>query len=285
VHGYLANSGNPVYNDIDNKELRALIMKKNGFTLAEVLITLGIIGVVAALVMPALVNNYRKQALKTGLKKAYSQLSEAAARYQADNGEPLSVDGFFKNGVAEEINALINDFVQSYYKDTVYCKYSFSYISGNGCINATNGFVKDHKRYLDKTRTSTLNTFSNTGQWVLADGSFLMAHLVAQPSGFNYNYEFIMSVDVNGAKPPNTWGKDTFVFQLINGRFVPFGAVGTMYGLPSSPDGIITDATAADADEKYCNANATASKDMALSGQTCTYKALFDENFWRQMKL
>lgn len=42
---------------------------KNAFTLAEVLITLGIIGVVAALTIPTLVNNYRKKQFETGLKK------------------------------------------------------------------------------------------------------------------------------------------------------------------------------------------------------------------------
>lgn len=36
-------------------------MKLNSFTLAEVLVTLGIIGVVAALTMPTLIANYRKQ--------------------------------------------------------------------------------------------------------------------------------------------------------------------------------------------------------------------------------
>lgn len=44
-------------------------MKKFGFTLAEVLITLGIIGVVAAMTMPTLVSKYRQRALETAFKK------------------------------------------------------------------------------------------------------------------------------------------------------------------------------------------------------------------------
>lgn len=43
--------------------------KFDGFTLAEVLITLGIIGVVAALTLPALVQNYRNQVVETRLKR------------------------------------------------------------------------------------------------------------------------------------------------------------------------------------------------------------------------
>ena len=52
-------------------------ISKAAFTLAEVLITLGIIGIVAALTMPALIANYQKQVTLNGLKKAYSQLAQA----------------------------------------------------------------------------------------------------------------------------------------------------------------------------------------------------------------
>ena len=51
--------------------------KKFAFTLAEVLITLGIIGVVAAMTLPTLIQNYRKQQTTTQLKATYSILSQA----------------------------------------------------------------------------------------------------------------------------------------------------------------------------------------------------------------
>lgn len=44
-------------------------MNIKAFTLAEVLITLGIIGIVAALTLPALIQNNRNKELQTGLKK------------------------------------------------------------------------------------------------------------------------------------------------------------------------------------------------------------------------
>lgn len=53
-------------------------MKKNGFTLAEVLITLAIIGVVATMTLPALMNNTGEQQYITGLKKGINTLTEAA---------------------------------------------------------------------------------------------------------------------------------------------------------------------------------------------------------------
>ena len=49
---------------------------KNAFTLSEVLITLGIIGVVASLTMPSLIKNYRHRVLKTQFAKSYSILSQ-----------------------------------------------------------------------------------------------------------------------------------------------------------------------------------------------------------------
>jgi len=49
---------------------------KKGFTLAEVLITLGIIGIVAALTMPALITKYQEQALRTQFKKAFSVFTQ-----------------------------------------------------------------------------------------------------------------------------------------------------------------------------------------------------------------
>lgn len=61
-------------------------MKKNGFTLAEVLITLAIIGVVATMTLPGLVTNTGEQQAKTGLRKGINTLTEAAQMNKANNG-------------------------------------------------------------------------------------------------------------------------------------------------------------------------------------------------------
>ncbi len=62
-------------------------MKKNGFTLAEVLITLAIIGVVAAVAVPSVISNSQQQEFKTGLKKAVSVLNSAITMNMALDGE------------------------------------------------------------------------------------------------------------------------------------------------------------------------------------------------------
>ena len=61
--------------------------KANGFTLAEVLITLGIIGIVAALTLPSLITNYREKQRVTQLKKIHSTLQQAFVRAQEAHGE------------------------------------------------------------------------------------------------------------------------------------------------------------------------------------------------------
>jgi prepilin-type N-terminal cleavage/methylation domain-containing protein len=61
-------------------------MTGRGFTLAEVLITLGIIGVVAALTIPGLVANYQKKVLETRIKKFYSTIQQAGRMKEAEDG-------------------------------------------------------------------------------------------------------------------------------------------------------------------------------------------------------
>ena len=62
-------------------------LKRNGFTLAEVLITLVIIGVIAALTIPALMNKTNEQETVVAVKKAYSVLGQAYQRVVSENGE------------------------------------------------------------------------------------------------------------------------------------------------------------------------------------------------------
>ena len=59
---------------------------KRAFTLAEVLITLGIIGVVAALTMPSLIEHHQKQVVETKLKSFYSIMNQAIQIAAIDEG-------------------------------------------------------------------------------------------------------------------------------------------------------------------------------------------------------
>ena len=61
-------------------------LKVFGYTLAEVLITLGIIGIIAALTIPPLTVNYQKKEAATKLKYTYSMLAQAILLSEKDNG-------------------------------------------------------------------------------------------------------------------------------------------------------------------------------------------------------
>ena len=58
-----------------------------GFTLAEVLITLGIIGVVAALTIPTLIQKYTNKVVETRLVQFYSSINQAVKLSEIDNGD------------------------------------------------------------------------------------------------------------------------------------------------------------------------------------------------------
>jgi len=87
-----------------------------GFTLAEVLITLGIIGVVAALTMPALVANYKKQEAVSKLKKSYTMVAQALKMSELDNGEFQYWDK------GRDANAYLEKFWLPYFKSIKVCK-------------------------------------------------------------------------------------------------------------------------------------------------------------------
>ena len=59
------------------------MMNRNGFTLAEVLITLGIIGIVAALTIPTLIANTKSQQFRSQFKKTLSTLNQAGLMAKA----------------------------------------------------------------------------------------------------------------------------------------------------------------------------------------------------------
>src|SRR3989339_923258 len=62
---------------------------KKGFNLAEILITLTVVGIVASLVISSLIQNFEDQHLKSAFKKAYSDISQATKLIMLDNGGDL----------------------------------------------------------------------------------------------------------------------------------------------------------------------------------------------------
>lgn len=90
---------------------------KKGFTLAEVLIVLGIIGVIAETTIPTLYNNFQKQVVVTRLQKAYTSLYQAIRLSENDNGEIAQWDFGTKND-ANSALAWFNTYLAKYMRYT-----------------------------------------------------------------------------------------------------------------------------------------------------------------------
>lgn len=224
---------------------------KKAFTLAEVLITLGIIGVVAALTIPTLVNNYRKKQFETGLKKEYSVLLQALDMYKQDNETPLKKEdtdqshGEFKNKIKPYLKILVDC------GDEQAGKYE------NKCVQ--NGYYTQDKKYTYKTYSGNIanEDLFDDGQIILNDGSHLLFENVGNSGAV------FVSIDVNGYnKLPNKWGEDVFTFQLMNdGKLLPMGAEGTIY-----------------ADENtFCSKTSS----NRFNGIACANRAIYDSSFWK----
>ncbi len=177
---------------------------KNAFTLAEVLITLGIIGVVAALTMPSLIANYQKQAAVTKLKKSYNILSNALLHAQVDHGEPKT---WTLNGVDIKTNSeQLADILKPYLKIVKDCG------SDGGCFKDGNAYQ------INGTATGTnYGGASDFYAFILSDGTSVI--LDANPSSSARSIYF----DIDGPAGVNMFGKDLFIFVLQDNKFIPYG--------------------------------------------------------------
>ncbi len=215
--------------------------KRNAFTLAEVLITLGIIGVVAAMTLPLLIQNYQKLVLKNQYKKMYSQFFSAVKLAQAKNEAPIhcyywsySVSGAVcveyneygnckkwtmpdgspvpndYNGAFEDCTKFYDNFFGNVLKVSKYCPKN---ALANGCIT-------ENYRGIDKVKTekdpnvdedpsqmfSDSKIKNSCPAWLLTDGTLVMLYAIAGRPIFLF--------DINGHKRPNKWGYDLFTFEL-----------------------------------------------------------------------
>jgi len=95
--------------------------KRAAFTLAEVLITLAIIGVVATLTIPNLVANYEKRVTEVRLQKAYASLSQLLRLAQVDHGPVKNWDLNLSSDAAENTKLFAESYILPYLKGVSYC--------------------------------------------------------------------------------------------------------------------------------------------------------------------
>jgi len=207
-------------------------MSRKGFTLAEILITLTVIGVVAALTISTLLQNTNQAELKTALKRDFADLSQATLQIINDNGGSLV--NAFKNGTGDlkDSENLKNAFKSklSYIKE---CSGIPSF-GGSGAGAKIEGCWNDGNwKYLNGT--PVVSDPQSLPGLVLSNGTLLNFGInksaCTYPTGDYYRCGAI-NFDVNGFKPPNMFGKDIFQVSIITNGLLPDGAQG--YYDPSS---------------------------------------------------
>ena len=195
---------------------------KKGFTLAEVLITLVIIGVIAAMTIPTLMNSTNQQEFRTGIKKAISTLNQAMSLNYALEGKQVG-DADLNTGASVVDNLF---------------KKRMSVIS-----TATSGAAF-------AVGDSGVTATDNSNIFYTADGMRIAVTASGTAVGYDtdadeYYYGY-MVIDVNGEKGPNTMTteaaapRDTYVATVYGNRVVA-GKTGVTTGASAAAREIMFD--------------------------------------------
>lgn len=209
-----------------NITLRRENLFKKAFTLAEILITLGIVGIISALTIPTLIQNYKKQVLVNQLKKAMSEISQGLQLMMAED-EVTSLT---------QINGAVS-----------YCSYHNRFETDWHCIPLGKRFLSSFKgsryvtniqdipnykwKYLNEEKYEVPGIVS---AHILADGAMILwgEHWLGDVQMTESNaikngdgYVMVFTIDVNGFKGPNQWGRDLYYFCVTpEGTLVPAGS-------------------------------------------------------------
>ena len=181
---------------------------KQAFTLAEVLITLSIIGVVAALTIPTLIQRTGNEEYVAKLNKAYSTLAQATEMIMTENGGAKTWATSTEN---------------------IYKLYKEHLRNSKDCGTASGCFASGYYRYLNGNNWAKLNELGNKFRtFVLADGVSVMVddsiseNCSASWNGTNDTCAHFY-VDLNGKKAPNQAGRDLFFLHIKADGLYPAG--------------------------------------------------------------
>lgn len=198
------------------------------FTLAEVLITLGIIGIVAAMTIPTLMKNTQDIELKSAWKKAYSAFAQAAISVKNDNGGTFA-------GVAPAPDTAgqntFRDAYLQYLKAIKTCNSNTGFVYGV-CFHPLSGFYLDTVKLLNGTSHIQVNSYDpyfalGSAGAILSDGQMVLfayqsADCTYAIEGYTNGCGYI-TIDVNGFKGPNTVGRDIYSIVVLQDRVLPAG--------------------------------------------------------------
>lgn len=183
---------------------REYIMKKQAFTLSEVLITIGVIGVVSAITMPVLTKIYKKAIAKNQIKQAYSIISNAVNRVATDDDYPhgcyTGLNGI--TGTASECEEFFDALISKLETTKVCENNSFT----NGCVP---NYKTEHFPTSEGCINFTATRIKNQSKsFVLKNGIIIFSY------GRNNHKSPIIAFDINGFNGPNKPGHDVYAIRL-----------------------------------------------------------------------
>ncbi len=198
---------------------------KVAFTLAEVLITLGIIGVVAALTLPALINNYEKQVTVNRLKVNFNIMSNAIRRAEADFGDITSWE-LLNNVDRGEYDANADKADAENHMAKIVKTYFLPYLSGAQYIETGTLADLGYKRAIVFGDGSNYARPTAKGPFLrLPNGTVILwqVNTGLDESGKRFVLGMLFIIDIDGPNGKNIIGKDVFYTILpyaVNTKFM-----------------------------------------------------------------
>ena len=235
--------------------------KKFGFTLAEVLITLGIIGVVASMTIPSLLTDISNKKLKTQFLKTYVDLNQAAKLFYTNEG--ASFHDFDSLGG-------LND----YHNSTQSLQKFMSYFKGESKDSSHDWRNFDPnqnitQRYFDGNAI-TMYPCDQSSVFIDIAGRLYSTDDTA--AAYTSAYGPKICVDINGIAPPNRMGYDRFTFVFTEDNTVVPYTGNSWNGLAPNVEVMTVE------DEKNISKYCSKTENTNVPAFTCAYFALKDKS-------
>ena len=185
-------------------------INRKAFTLAEVLITLGIIGVVAAMTIPNLTHKIKSKVLATQFKKSIADVTQVIGRIKAENDIDLLADYCaYYNGTTYPNNQDCYTWFNNAFTTRSGKNFGISYsassvydiIRPNTEIRTYNG-----KQFVTSSSLAGIG-YPIFRTRTMMDGQYINVWIIES--------QLYVGVDINGSAKPNRLGHDIFVF-IIN---------------------------------------------------------------------
>lgn len=190
--------------------------KNKAFTISEVLIAVTIIGIVAAITIPAVQNNYLKRELRTSFLKTFRDLNAFATKFYADENRSFSEACTSLKTSTKCLNKFMTYFTEVERIDRATYQSDFDYT-----LHLMNGTKVSQQVGYTTTICQDANLVLDSG------GRFFRFHSPSNnkpgTEGYGPNGPRVC-VDINGKKGPNKFGWDYFIFMFtVDNKVIPFG--------------------------------------------------------------